>query len=228
MNEKIDSLRIKIIKLSEDAESRGTPLGWFEELYASAKLDHDQIPWARMAPHPKMVEYIKNNPEIKGNVLVVGCGLGDDAEWLGENGFKVTAFDVSKSSINWCNERFPNSSVDYCVADLLAPPPHWKSSFDLIVEIHILQAIPKVIRSQAAIMLPKLLKSKGHLLCIGRLDEEDAIQDSGPPWPLKKIWLEKRFKDLKKINFTKFNVENNNLKRDFPDVPRYIAVWKKD
>ena len=49
---------------------------------------------------PQMVEWIANRPEINGKALVVGCGLGDDAEWLEEIGFDVTAFDISKSSID--------------------------------------------------------------------------------------------------------------------------------
>ena len=137
MDEHLANLRVKIQKLSNKAESNGTPLSWFEELYENANRESEKIPWARMEPHPKMVEWIKNHPEISGKALVVGCGLGDDAEWLEKYGFKITAFDVSKSSIDWCRERFPNSSVNYCVEDLLSPPEDWVNSFDLIVEIHI-------------------------------------------------------------------------------------------
>ena len=159
MDEHLANLRVKIQKLSNKAESNGTPLSWFEELYENANRESEKIPWARMEPHPKMVEWIKNHPEISGKALVVGCGLGDDAEWLGNSGFEVTAFDVSKSSIDWCRERFPNSPVNYCVEDLLSPPKNWLNSFDLIVEIHILQAIPEKIRDLAAEILPSLINS---------------------------------------------------------------------
>ncbi|RAH14382.1 MAG: SAM-dependent methyltransferase [Methanobacteriota archaeon] len=226
MNNKLKKLRAEIKQLSKDAESSGTPLSWFEELYLKADRNSEEIPWARMNPHPKMVEWIKNNPEIKGNALVVGCGLGDDAEWLVNNGFNVTAFDVSKSSIEWCQERFPHSLVNYCTVDLLSHPHYWEKSFDLIVEIHILQAIPEKIRESAAEILPKLLTSTGNLLCIGRLLDKNTDDYSGPPWSLKQDWLENKFKKLQKIYFSTFSVEHNYTCGDFPNVTRYIGVWK--
>ena len=225
MDEHLANLRVKIQKLSNKAESNGTPLSWFEELYENANRESEKIPWARMEPHPKMVEWIKNHPEISGKALVVGCGLGDDAEWLGNSGFEVTAFDVSKSSIDWCRERFPNSQVNYCVEDLLSPPKNWLNSFDLIVEIHILQAIPEKIRDLAAETLPSLLNSNGHLLCIGRLFNSTIEEEIGPPWPLKRVWLEEKFQVLNLVNFTLFTTEETNINGDFPIVPRFIAAW---
>ena len=161
MDERLVEVRARLLKLSEAAEADGDPLRWLEEMYAGADRDSEEIPWARMEPHPKMVEWIANQPDIQGRALVVGCGLGDDAEWVAAAGFEVTAFDLSQSSIDWCFERFPSSSVNYCVADLLSPPGDWLKSFDLIVEIHILQAIPEQIRDQAANILPTLLNSNG-------------------------------------------------------------------
>ena len=225
MDERLIDLRIEIQKLSDEAESNGTPLSWFEDLYENANRNSDEIPWARMEPHPEMVEWIGKHPEISGKALVVGCGLGDDSEWLEEIGFEVTAFDVSKSSIDWCRERFPNSSVNYCVEDLLSPPDHWIKSFDLVVEIHILQAIPEKIREEAAEILPSLLNSNGHLLCIGRLFDSTIVNDSGPPWALKRIWLEKKFENLNLINFTHFTTDDTASHGDFPAVKRFIAGW---
>ncbi|MCC5670705.1 class I SAM-dependent methyltransferase [Nostoc sp. CHAB 5784] len=37
--------------------------------------------------------------------LVIGCGLGDDAEAIASLGFEVTAFDISPTAIAWCQER---------------------------------------------------------------------------------------------------------------------------
>ena len=112
MDEQLAEVRARLLKLSTAAENDGEPLRWFEELYAGAKRDSEEIPWARMEPHPKMVEWIANQPSVHGRALVVGCGLGDDAEWLAAAGFKVTAFDLSQSSIDWCCERFPESTVN--------------------------------------------------------------------------------------------------------------------
>ena len=222
MDEKLAEVRARLLKLSESAEADGEPLRWFEELYAGAERDSEEIPWARMEPHPKMVEWIANQPHVQGRALVVGCGLGDDAEWLSVAGFDVTAFDISQSSIDWCRERFPSSTVNYRVADLLSPPIEWIESFDLIVEIHILQAIPENIRDQAADCLPKMLSPGGHLFCVGRLLSQQIPDEPTPPWPLSRTWLEGRFSILNPMLFNHFSNE------DSPSVDRYQAVWRNE
>lgn len=226
MDENLEDIRIKIQKMAELAEANGDPFSWFEELYENANRESEDVPWARMEPHPKLVEWVANRPEISGKALVVGCGLGDDAEWLEEIGFNVTAFDISKSSIDWCKERFPDSTVNYCVADLLSPPENWKNKFDLIVEIHILQVIPEYIRDDAAKNLSLLLNNDGHVLCIGCLYESNIVEQPAPPWPLGRVWLESKFRHLHLVNFTRFMVQNNSI-GDFPSLPRFVASWKK-
>ncbi len=221
MDEELAEVRARLLKLSKAAEDEGEPLRWFEELYEGAKRDSGEVPWARMEPHPKMVEWIASNPDVQGRALVVGCGLGDDAEWLSSVGFDVTAFDISRSSIEWCRERFPDSSVEYRVADLLAPPPEWGGRFDIVIEIHILQAIPESIRDQAADNLPTLLGPDGRLLCIGRLFGSLLPDEPSPPWPLSRTWLEGRFDCLRPIVFTRF------VDDDSPTVERYVAAWAR-
>ncbi len=217
-----DEFRERLLKLSEAAETDGEPLRWFEELYAGANRNSNEIPWARMEPHPKMVEWIANQPDVQGKALVIGCGLGDDAEWLSVAGFEVTAFDISESSIQWCKERFPSTAVDYIVADLLNPPEAWFNAFDLVVEIHILQAIPEEVRDPAAAQIPGLLNSAGSLLCIGRLAGLQTPNESPPPWPLSRTWLEGRFSSLNPTSFQHFTYEES------PSIDRYLASWIAD
>jgi hypothetical protein len=217
-----DEFRERLLKLSEAAETDGEPLRWFEELYAGANRNSNEIPWARMEPHPKMVEWTANQPDVQGKALVIGCGLGDDAEWLSVAGFEVTAFDISESSIQWCKERFPSTAVDYIVADLLNPPEAWFNAFDLVVEIHILQAIPEEVRDPAAAQIPGLLNSGGSLLCIGRLAGLQTPNETPPPWPLSRTWLEGRFSSLNPTSFQHFTYEES------PSIDRYLASWIAD
>ena len=219
MDDDLAEVRARLLRLFEVADAEGEPLRWFEELYDIADRNPEEVPWARMEPHPKMVEWIASNPDVQGRALVVGCGLGDDAEWLSSVGFDVTAFDISRSSIEWCRERFPDSSVEYRVADLLAPPSEWKGCFDIVIEIHILQAIPENIRDQGADNLPTLLSPDGHLLCIGRLFGSLLPDEPSPPWPLSRTWLEGRFDCLRPVGFTRF------VNDDSPMIERYVAAW---
>jgi SAM-dependent methyltransferase len=221
VDEHLAAVRARLLVLSEAAEAAGEPLRWFEELYAGAARDSDEIPWARMEAMPEMVEWVAAHPEVTGRALVIGCGLGDDAEWLAAAGFDVVAFDLSETCIRWCEERFPSSAVKYSVDDLLEMPFAWVNAFDLVVEIHILQAMPEDIRDQAVVLIPPLLTEGGHLLCVGRLLADRIPCEPSPPWPLTRTWLESRFSSLEHVSFQHF------VREDTPGLDRYVSAWKR-
>jgi len=167
-------------------ESRKTnPTAWFDVLYSEAEGDAGQIPWARLTTHPYLQEWLDiSQTQGEGRTaLVIGCGLGDDAEALAKLGFQVTAFDISIKAIAWCQERFPNSSVNYLVADLLALDSEWHRQFDLVVESRTIQALPVEMRSQVINCIAPLVANRGTLLVITRIRDNDSVPD-GPPWPL--------------------------------------------
>ena len=62
--------------------------------------------------------------------LVIGCGLGQDAEYVAGLGFDAVAFDIAPTAIRVARDRFRWSPVDYLVADLLAPSAEWHQAFD--------------------------------------------------------------------------------------------------
>ena len=163
----------------------GDPLGWFESLYAEAGGDTSLIPWAELKPNPNLLAWLDARRPAAGRALVVGCELGDDAEELARRGFVVTAFDVAPTAIQWCKRRFPQSPVEYVVADVLATPAHWAGAFDLVVESYTLQAIPQGLRPGAVASMSESLAGEGELLviCRGR-EPEDPLGEV--PWPLTK------------------------------------------
>src|ERR1700760_3435704 len=115
----------------------------FEEMYAAVGEDLAALPWASLKPFPLLVEWLdRAGAGASGAALVVGTGLGDDAEELARRGFAVTAFDLSPTAIERARERFPDSAVDYRVADLLDLPAGCRERFDLVVEIRTLQSLP--------------------------------------------------------------------------------------
>ena len=157
---------------------------WFEPLYAEAD-NATQIPWALPEATPYLTQWLKEN-SVNGSgrsAVVVGCGLGNDAEALAAAGFSVTAFDVSKSAIAWAKKRFPNSSVSYVVADLFDMPAEWKGSFDIAFEFRTIQALPISMREAAIAQICLLPKAGATLLLATYTRATNAIPD-GPPWPL--------------------------------------------
>ncbi|ACK73662.1 Methyltransferase type 11 [Gloeothece citriformis PCC 7424] len=202
-----EQLREKVQQLALDYQQQGKPTEWFESLYQQAQGDPAQIPWAKLSPHPILQDWLDQS-QISGQgktALVIGCGLGDDAEILSDLGYQVTAFDISETAINWCRQRFPNSKVNYVVADLLALDPNWKGNFNFVFECRTIQSLPLNLREKAISAIAQLVAPKGTLIVItGFRETEDPPK--GPPWPLSEVELSlfKAFnlEEVKRISFT--------------------------
>lgn len=138
------ALQQKIKSFATDAIAQHNPSGWFEPLYAEAQGDTAQVPWVKNQAHPYLQHWLQAYfPQTAGkSALVIGCGLGDDAELLASLGYQVTAFDISATAIAWCEKRFPESSVNYLVADLFNLDPNWQHKFDFVFECRNIQALP--------------------------------------------------------------------------------------
>jgi SAM-dependent methyltransferase len=199
-------------RLAHAAIGDGDPTAWFEPLYAAASAGGAALPWDRRAPSRHLVQWAARRglrgdaadgtasapqtvggPAIGGGdepaagplarALVVGCGLGEDAEFVASLGFSTTAFDISPSAIEAARRRFPGSAVEYCVADLLAPPPAWHLGFGLVAESMTLQALPEPTRAIAIPNLAPLVAPGGTLIVLAR-GRPEGSPDEGPPFAL--------------------------------------------
>jgi SAM-dependent methyltransferase len=179
----------------------------FEAIYANAEQG-GVIPWANGVPHPLLTTWAAM-PPVRGRALVVGCGAGDDAEYLAGLGWQVTAFDVAPSAIKYCRERFPNSRVTYETADLFAAPEAWHNAFDLVLECRTLQALPWQLCQPAMEAIARFTAPRAVLLvlCLGREPEEDR---RGIPWALARTEL---------AHFTTQGLSEVRFE-DFRDLPR--------
>lgn len=184
-----EALRTRIDGLVRSARDRGVPCDWFESLYRDADGRTELVPWADDAPNPHFIAGMAlPGMPTGGRALVPGCGYGDDAEALATLGFDVTAFDISPSAIEGCRRRHPDSSVRYQVCDLFRlPDHHHRRSFDLVLEVYTLQAIPLPDRAAGFEPIAECVAPGGVLLVVMLAREDDAEVDlAGPPWPISR------------------------------------------
>ena len=102
---------------------------------------------------------------------------------------------------------------------MLNPKQGWLGEFDLVLEVHILQAIPEEIRKRALTNLAPMLARGGNLVCIGRLADEPNTQEDGPPWPLTWDFINQIGEGLEEV-------EKHSSIIPGKEGRRYRAVWK--
>jgi hypothetical protein len=179
-------------ELAAESLAANDPTAWFERLYQAAQGGEAVVPWDRGAPHRLLVEWAEQRrPDGAGRrAVVVGAGVGDDAEFVSGLGFDTLAFDVAPTALRAARERYPDSRVDYRVANLLDPPAEWRHAFDLVVENITVQSMPRSVREQATANVTGLVAPGGTLLVISAALGPDDDPEAGPPWPLTRAELE--------------------------------------
>jgi 2-polyprenyl-3-methyl-5-hydroxy-6-metoxy-1,4-benzoquinol methylase len=215
--------RARARELAAQFNQQGDPTGWFDVLYREAEEGVSEIPWADRGVNPHLREFWSAHPQNTAGkrALVIGTGLGDDAEQLAAWGFETTAFDISPTAIRACRKRFPASSVHYAAANLLDPPAEWRGGFDFVFEANTIQALPAAIRSQAIESAAQFIRPRGLLLVVARAREpEDHVGEL--PWPLTRAELD----GFTRAGLTEESFEDF-LDREDPPVRRFRALYKK-
>jgi SAM-dependent methyltransferase len=210
------------ILLAETYAAKGDPDGWFEEFYARAGGAIERVYWADLEPNPLMLEWLDAHPAPAGKrAVVVGCGLGDDAEALRERGYTVTAFDISPSAVDMCRRRYPDSSVDYVTADLFDHPPEWRRGFDLVYECNTIQILTGDNRVRALNAIAELVAPGGEVIVSCRSRESHDHSQTFP------IALDRHEIDgfvragLTETHFLAYDDHQE------PPVPHFFAVYAR-
>jgi SAM-dependent methyltransferase len=175
-------------ELAEKFIEKGDAVGWFEALYKEAEGDNERIPWADLAPN-KFLRSWAEKTNLRGDgrkALVVGCGLGDDARFLYDLDFDVTAFDISPTAIDWARKLHSETGIKFFVADLFSPPKDWYQAFDFVLEVYTIQPLPMEMRPQVIDAIANFVKFPGGKLAVVTRGREDDEQPLELPWALSR------------------------------------------
>ena len=215
---------VKYQEMVREHQERDDPFGWFDSIYADAEGDHSAVFWADLAPNPYLIEWLEKNPEtwLKKKAIAIGCGVGDDAGAMATAGYEVTAFDIAPSAIALCKKRYPDTKVNYLVADLFDYPEKWAEAFDLVYECNTIQVLPGRYRREAMDAMVSLLAKEGQLLvsCRSRKsgEELDVI-----PLPLDKEEMDAFMHfGVRQMSFLAYDDDQE------PSVPHFFATYRRE
>jgi SAM-dependent methyltransferase len=190
-------------EMQAEFAARGDALGWFDALYEEANGDNEKIPWADLKPN-KFLRAWAEKTNLRGddrNALVVGCGLGDDARFLYDLGFRVTAFDISPTAIRWARKLHSETGIEFFTADLFDAPKEWFRAFEFVLEVYTIQPLPLEMRPRVIDAISDFVATQGRLVVVtrGRDDEEKPLE---LPWALSRRDLSQFERNsLKPISF---------------------------
>jgi SAM-dependent methyltransferase len=208
-------------RLSRTYADRGDPNGWFEEFYAQADGDIRKVYWADLNPNPLLIAWIEEGAvPAETRAVTIGCGLGDDAEALAQHGYRVTAFDISPSAIAMCQQRYPDSTVDYLVADLFNYPAVWRQRFDLVYECNTIQILAGPARARAVEAITDLVAPGGEILVSCRSRSPGEQSDTFPLAPDQDEIDGFQRAGLSETHFVAYDDDQD------PPVPHFFAVYK--
>ena len=221
--EKLEKARERVRELAAEYSARGDALGWFDEFYRESAGNTDAIPWADLEPNKYFTEWADSRA-LKGDgrkALVVGCGLGDDARYLDDLGFKVTAFDISPTAIEWAKRLYGDRSIQFDTADLFEPPRGWLGAFDFVLEIYTRQPLPLEMRPSVIDAVARFVARRGTLVVVTRGRPDDLEPDTSP-WPLSRRDL-RRFDEngLVETDFVVMDAENED------EPPRFVVEYRR-
>ncbi len=231
--DKIEARRARGRELAAQFAERGDSFGWFDAFYKEAAGDNEQIPWGDLEPNPFFKTWAEDVGLNGGGrkALVVGCGLGDDARYLHDLGFDVTAFDISPTAIEWAKRLSAGKDIRFEVMDLFEPFRGWLGStagdaeksggFDFVLEIYTIQPLPLELRENVIDAVAAFVADDGELVVVtrGREDEEEPVE---LPWPLSRKDLS-RF-ETHGLTQTDFRIMDGD---EDPPRPRFVIQYRK-
>lgn len=215
--------RARAREIAAEFAERGDATGWFDAFYKEAAGDNEKIPWADLEPNSYFREWAEGS-ELKGNgrkALVIGCGLGDDAVYLNELGFEVTAFDISPTAVDWARRLHSDKGITFEVMDLFEPFRGWLGAFEFVLEVYTIQPLPIEMRERTIDAIAAFVAPGGELVVVtrGREDDEEPEQ---LPWPLSRKELS-RF-EADGLTQTHFEVMEGD---EATPAPRFVVVYRR-
>jgi SAM-dependent methyltransferase len=103
--------------------STGSPNFDFDALYrgespADGVAPVTAPPWDNKEPSESVIGWLAGG-WIHGDILDIGCGLGDNAIYPAKNGYPVTGLDISPTALSTARQRADDAGVEvtFAVAD---------------------------------------------------------------------------------------------------------------
>ena len=136
-------------------------------------------PWDSKAPSESVIAW-QTGGWVHGDVLDIGCGLGDNAIYLAKNGHMVTGLDISPTALITAERRAKDAGVDvkFAVADS-TKLDGYTDAFDTVIDSGMFHCLDDEGRRSYAAAVHRATRPGATLLLSCFSDANPA----GEEWP---------------------------------------------
>jgi methyl halide transferase len=138
------------------------PAEHWDSLYKSGKTRWD---WGHEHPFFKKLLINREINVPVGKLVALGCGLGHDAAFFGQQGFDALGIDYSVEAIKQA-DKLNGRWATFQKADIFQLPSNLQSKFDYVLEKSCFCIIPPNRQKDYVQVVLKLLKSQGTFIGI--------------------------------------------------------------
>jgi cyclopropane fatty-acyl-phospholipid synthase-like methyltransferase len=200
-----------------------------EQVYG--EMAPDNIPWNISEPPELLVKAVDTGKIKPCNTVDLGCGAGNYAVWLTQQGFNVTGMDISKHAIKLAKQLANEKGVQcrFIVADLLGDLGKYRERFDFAYDWELLHHVSPEDRPAYLKNVHSVLKPGGvyFSVCFSEKDPGFGGEGKYRKTPLGTILHFSSEKELRGLYEPLFNIiELNTVEIPGKYGPHMInAAW---
>jgi SAM-dependent methyltransferase len=156
--------------------------------------EENDTPWDKGEAAPALVKFLSQG-QIKGRVLVPGCGRGHEVRALGmQPETTAVGLDLSASAISQARKLaaslVKDHEISFVEGDFFHLPSNLAGSFDWLVEHTCFCAIEPRLRPDYVVSSSSALRSEGWIFGVFYLNPDT---ESGPPFAVSREELSELF-----------------------------------
>ena len=147
----------------------------WDEVYRNYPAE--TLPWELGKPRKTLIDLIQNGRIQPGNALDLCCGIGTNTAYMAQNGFDVTAIDISKHALKLAMQKARKAKAEIkLVQASFVTLPFKDAEFDFVFDMGCFHHVevedrPEFIHGIRRVLKPK---SKYQLTCFS--------DRNGPAW----------------------------------------------